>query len=153
MTTITWLLTCKQRARGAAIIEFALVLPLLMGILFAFIELGIALYDKAVVTNAAREGARYAVLRRADTVTDAQRASYATDRALSYAKRELISLSGEEIEDHVAVVVTPESVAPGQAGTKVRVTYEYTGLLLDPIFRVTLQRPLLLVAEVVMRNE
>jgi Flp pilus assembly protein TadG len=43
---------------GVAAIEFAIVLPLLMIILFGIIEFGLLLYDKQVITNASREGAR-----------------------------------------------------------------------------------------------
>ena len=41
---------CRQR--GAALVEFTLVVPLLLMILFGIIEFSVLLYDKAVVTNA-----------------------------------------------------------------------------------------------------
>ncbi len=44
---------------GSAAVEFALVLPLLLLILFGTIEYGILMYDQSVITNAAREGARW----------------------------------------------------------------------------------------------
>ena len=53
--------------KGAALVEFALVLPMLLLILFGIIEFSILLFDKAVITNASREAARsgivYTVLR------------------------------------------------------------------------------------------
>jgi Flp pilus assembly pilin Flp len=48
--------------RGAAAVEFALVLPLLVALLFGFIQFGIAFSAKIQATNAAREGARIAVV-------------------------------------------------------------------------------------------
>jgi Flp pilus assembly protein TadG len=45
--------------RGAAIVEFALVLPLLMALVFGIVTSGSALNDKQSLTHAAREGARY----------------------------------------------------------------------------------------------
>ena len=42
--------------------EFAIVLPLLLIILFGIIEFGILLYNQAVITNASREGARYGIV-------------------------------------------------------------------------------------------
>lgn len=45
--------------RGVAAVEFALVAPLLVLLLFATIEFGLVLFDKAVITNASREGARF----------------------------------------------------------------------------------------------
>src|SRR5512143_3373870 len=52
----------KNRQRGAAAVEFAMVLPLLLMVLFMIIEFSIALYDKAVITNASREGARSGIV-------------------------------------------------------------------------------------------
>lgn len=48
--------------RGAAAIEFALVLPLLLLIIFATIDFGRALNAQIVLTQAAREGVRLASL-------------------------------------------------------------------------------------------
>lgn len=42
--------------------EFALIFPLLLFIVFGVIEFGTALYDKSVVTNASREAARAGVV-------------------------------------------------------------------------------------------
>ena len=43
---------------GGSLVEFAIIAPLLFVILFGIIEFGILIYDKAMLTNAAREGAR-----------------------------------------------------------------------------------------------
>lgn len=48
--------------KGAAAIEFAIILPLLLMLLFGMIEFGIILYDKAMITNASREGARAGIV-------------------------------------------------------------------------------------------
>jgi hypothetical protein len=48
--------------KGAALIEFALVLPILLVLVFGIIEFGFLLYNKAVITNASREGAREGIL-------------------------------------------------------------------------------------------
>jgi Flp pilus assembly protein TadG len=47
--------------KGVAAIEFAIVLPLLMMIVFGIIEFGLLMYDKQVITNASREGARIGI--------------------------------------------------------------------------------------------
>jgi len=47
---------------GASAVEFAIVLPLLMLLLFGMIEFGLIIYNKQVITNASREGARYAIV-------------------------------------------------------------------------------------------
>lgn len=48
--------------RGAVAVEFALLVPLLVVILFAIIAVGIALFRVVNYTSAAREGARYAAV-------------------------------------------------------------------------------------------
>jgi Flp pilus assembly protein TadG len=48
--------------KGAALVEFAIVLPILLVLVFGIIEFGFLLYNKAVITNASREGAREGIL-------------------------------------------------------------------------------------------
>ena len=50
------------RARGAAVVEFAVVLPLLLTILFGIMEYGWVFMVRQTLQTAAREGARIAVL-------------------------------------------------------------------------------------------
>ena len=47
-------------------VELAIILPILLIVLFGLIEFGFILYDKAVITNASREGARQGIVYRAD---------------------------------------------------------------------------------------
>ena len=47
-----------SRSRGAALIEFALVLPIVVGLTFGVIDLGRAFFVRNVVEQAAREGSR-----------------------------------------------------------------------------------------------
>jgi Flp pilus assembly protein TadG len=48
--------------RDASMVELALVAPLLFVLLFGIIESCLILYDRAFITNASREGARYAAM-------------------------------------------------------------------------------------------
>lgn len=48
--------------RGAAAVEFALIVPILLVILFGIIDFGFAINRYAIVNNAAREGVREASL-------------------------------------------------------------------------------------------
>ncbi len=52
----------RRRARAAAVVEFAVVLPLLLTILFGIIEYGWVFMVRQTLQTAAREGARLAVL-------------------------------------------------------------------------------------------
>ena len=51
-----------QKRRGAAALEMAIVLGLLILLVFGIIEMGRAIMVNQVITNAAREGARRAVI-------------------------------------------------------------------------------------------
>ena len=51
-----------KNQNGAALVEFAIVLPLLLVLVFGMIEFSLMLYDKAVITNASREGARAGIV-------------------------------------------------------------------------------------------
>ena len=48
----------RLNERGASAVEFALLLPVLMLILFGIIEFGMVMYSREVLTNAISEGAR-----------------------------------------------------------------------------------------------
>ena len=48
--------------KGVSAVEFALIAPLLFVLTFGIVEFGLLLFDKAVVTNASREGGRAAIV-------------------------------------------------------------------------------------------
>lgn len=52
----------SSRRRGAAMIEFALVLPIFVALMFGILEFGRAFMVQQIITNGAREGARLAIL-------------------------------------------------------------------------------------------
>ncbi len=70
--------------KGASAVEFAIILPILVVLLFGIIEFGIYIYDTSVITNASREGARYGVLYNVDPTT-----------------QEYTPYTAAEIQDHV----------------------------------------------------
>jgi Flp pilus assembly protein TadG len=51
----------RSDQRGSSLIEFALILPFLLVITFAVVDLSHALVVRSVITSAAREGARRAI--------------------------------------------------------------------------------------------
>jgi len=53
----------KIGQKGGAAVEFAIVLPFLVLLVFGAIEFGVLFYNKQVITNASREGARAAITR------------------------------------------------------------------------------------------
>ena len=52
----------RERSRGQALAEFAIVAPLLFLLILATIEAGRFIFHYELVNNAAREGARYAIV-------------------------------------------------------------------------------------------
>ena len=118
-----------NQVRGASMIEFALVLPLLLVLVFGIVEFSVALYDKAVITNASREGARKGVIFRSPALTDAQIAQVAIDASAPH----LITLGGSASPQ--ATVTKPSGGTAGNPLT-VTVTYQFTGLLLGDLLSV-----------------
>jgi Flp pilus assembly protein TadG len=121
---------CKWR--GGAMIEFALVLPIFIVLVFGIIEFSILFYNKAVITNASREGARYGIIERVPT--------YATTA-------QIIAYTKERCEDHLITFGTPgeepvvtatPSANPPDTGDllTVEVSYLYTYLVLSSLLNI-----------------
>ena len=66
---------------GYAAVEFTLLLPLFLALVFSVVEMGSAWYARQVMVNASREGARFGVLFNQD------------------------GLSNQQVEDHVQAVL------------------------------------------------
>lgn len=66
-----WFHRFRKTEQGQAMVEMALVLPILILIVFGIIEFGRIFNAKLIVTNASREGARYASVN-GNAVTDTQ---------------------------------------------------------------------------------
>lgn len=70
--------SCHRTDRGAAAVEFALVVPLLLALVFSIVDLGFAINRYTVLNNATREGVRAASLSQsAVEIEDAIEASLA----------------------------------------------------------------------------
>ena len=54
--------SCRRKRRGAAVVEFAVVVPVFFLLVFGMIEYGRLVMVQQVLTNACREGARVGVL-------------------------------------------------------------------------------------------
>jgi len=66
----------RLRERGSAAVEFALLLPILLVLLLAFVQVGVIARDSLVLTQASRAGAREAAIQGSrDAVDQAVRAA------------------------------------------------------------------------------
>ena len=124
---------------GASAVEFALLLPLLMMILFGIIEFGFALYRQAILTNASREGARLGIVQSIPAITTGQ-----IDTAID----NYLTAAGIPAGN-----VTRNIVAGGITGTPVQVTLTlpYTFAVLPGLTSVA--PSINLTAQTVMRHE
>lgn len=119
------LLSRHRDERGAALLEFSLVIGIFVLVLYALITFGMMLALKQSLTNAAAEAARSAV-----GITDD---AIAMSTAQAEAESRLDWLSAAQ---QAAVVITPTVLDPCPSGTgrclRVVVTYPYAGNELVP---------------------
>ncbi|MBE4719258.1 TadE/TadG family type IV pilus assembly protein [Pseudarthrobacter sp. AB1] len=73
----------KQKERGAVAVEMAMILPLLLLIVMGTIEFGRVLNVQISMTQAAREGARYAAIHYKDSNLDVRAATLAAAPSLA----------------------------------------------------------------------
>ena len=130
--------------KGAAAVEFALVLPMLVMLAFGIIEFSLLLYDKAVITNASREGARAGIVSQSPRVDDAEIIAVVDH----YCAAHLISFKPGAVP---GTTVARTGTGFGDELT-VNVSYAYDFLVL-PKFVTTLTGSLNLIATSVMRME
>ena len=71
--------------KGASAIEFAIILPVLVVLLFGALEYGLAMYNKQVITNAGREGARAGIAGDGATDIDGIVKDYCNGRLMTWA--------------------------------------------------------------------
>ena len=134
---------------GTAILEFAIVLPLLILILMGIIEFSLVLYDKAILTNASREGARAGIVSQVPRVTDAGIRTVVRN----YCQTFLVTFGSDTLED-ADIIISPASRDGLPFGTDLTVTvnYRYDFLVL-PSFMTIAMGPINLVAQTLMKLE
>lgn len=115
---------------GAELVEFALVLPMLLVIVFGIAEFGMIFQRNLVITNAAREGARLAIL-----------PGYTTTAGGDVDARVKAYLAAAGVPGTATTVVTPISTTLPSGAViqlqQVTVTYTYPGSLLGPVMSLT----------------
>ncbi len=126
--------------RGVAAVEFAIMLPLLAVILFGTIDFALLFYNKQVLTNASREGARSAIVKdnQADLTFPDQR-----QIIKDYCLNNLINLGGNN-----PLVIEPEiTLAANYITANVKYDYShlFSGLTGFSTTRIE--------AQTIMRNE
>ena len=135
--------------KGVALVEAAITIPLLLLVSAGIFEFGRAYQTWQVITNAAREGARIAVL-------PSSTSAAVTQRVRDYMQQGQLSRwssAGITVQNGVTLRVG----GPPEA-TRVTVDYPFTFVVLQPIARLispstTLGSALTMSAQALMRNE
>ncbi len=136
--------------RGQALLEVAMTLPLLLLVAVGIFEFGRAYQTWQILTNAAREGARIAVLPGIDD--DA-----VEERVQEYMEAGL--LTGADDADITIQRDTTVDIGDGTASaSRVQVEYPFTFMVLQPVAQLvvsgsTVGAPLTMTTSATMRNE
>ena len=130
------MLTVIRHDRGQAVLEFALVLPILLLLLFGIIEFGIVFHDNLVLNQAAREGARLGAVGGTD---------------------EEIRMTVERVAASLDPARLQLEIDPPEEerlrGDRLRVEVRYSVPIVTPIMAEFLPNPYPLAAAVTMRVE
>lgn len=140
----------EHAERGVAAVEFAIVLPILLILVFGIVEFSSIIYNKALITNASREGARAGMV--AD-LNDAERVSAARVAVKRYLSTFFLSVEpAAGLEDgDISVDLTGVS-SFGHRLISVTVDYDYVFFIM-PDFISSLSSGLTLIANTVMQFE
>jgi len=104
---------------GSQVVEMALVMPLLLVLVFGMVDFGFAIFDKAVITNAAREGARAAIVYVHPARSQGEVEAVVSQKVTDYCSSYLLSFGGtSDPEVQVSEV--------GPSGTPLTITVTYT---------------------------
>jgi Flp pilus assembly protein TadG len=142
----------KNPEHGAALVELAIVLPLLLLILMGIVEIGLLFYNQQILTNSSREGARAAIARSTynGVVLDANAIEDIVEDYLglgkTYTDRRLITFGSDSDPD-----VTTNGLG-GVYGTDLTVTVGYDHPFLFPEL-LNLGASIHLSAQTVMKME
>ncbi len=133
---------------GAAALEFAIMLPILLLIVFGIIEFSLIMFDQAMITNASREGARAGIAFNSNPDEDSLTGEEIAAVVRNYLGERLINLGGIS---GASIVTTG---AQGTEGSPLTVTVDYQyGFLILPSFANSLTGGVNLSARTVMRME
>lgn len=118
--------------RGLAVVEFALMLPVIVMLVFGAITFTVALYDKSILTHASRQAVRAWVVTKPVLTKDAVQ-----QIASSLCQNNLISF-GSGTVTCVPVATGPDTPISGDVLT-VAVSLSFTGLYVFKNMQITSQ--------------
>ena len=151
-----WLHRARQE-KGAALVETAFVLPIMLLVCVGILEFGRAYQTWQVVTNAAREGARVAILPEYPDTS-------VTTRVRTYLKNGGLPASIVDDTTKTKVLITATTIPVDAAGTvtasaaRIVVEYPFEFMVLQPVAQLvvngsTAGAPFTMRMTTIMRNE
>ena len=118
----------QKASKGQSLVEFAMVLPLLVILIFGIIDFGMGLRSYISLTNATREGARFAAV---GNVAGAYPANCDGATNTTVIGRVCVAIDGLDLTALDDVSVTyPDGQAPGNS---VVVAAQYTYTFITPL--------------------
>lgn len=109
----------KDLERGAALVEFAIVLPFLLLLVIGLVEFGLLFYNQQVLTNSSREAARAGIAHLTENEIKDIAVQYCNDRLITFGVQQNLD--------------TADVLVDGELGSypdilKVTINYGYTFL-------------------------
>ena len=142
--------SAAPRSRGQALVEFSLVLPLFLLLFMVVMDLGTAVFTYNSLTNAAREGARLAIVNQ-DTASVIQRAENQVSIGEINAPNVTIAFYQEATN---GTPDTSSTCSPVAVGCLAVVTFESTYKPITPIIgRILFKNGVTLTAQTVLSVE
>ncbi|GBF10519.1 MAG: TadE/TadG family type IV pilus assembly protein [Tepidibacillus sp.] len=126
----------KRKEEGQAMVEFALVFPILLLLLLGILEFGHIFFSYLVIQNATRDGARNGSV-------------WATDQEIT----QIVEQKTEVLDQNNLSLSISPSPSSRERGERISVVIDYKVPLLAPLWRNILPNPFPITAKTVMRIE
>lgn len=135
-----WFHDFRRNQRGQAVVEMALVLPILLMLIFGIVEFGRILNTYMIVTNLSREGAREGAVGGTDTeIVNAVESGTNADQFDTAS---------------ISIAIDPPATLSGRPrGSAVKVTVSYPVDIIAPIIGPIIGDPFVVTSQTTMRVE
>ena len=127
-----------KKQKGVETVEFAIIAPLLFVLLFGICEFGLALYNKAMLTNVSRVAAREGIVLRKPKLTQNQIEEKANDllRKTPGDPQSPYILVNFKSGISPSITASPIPASPSQTPLTVSISYEYHTLVIGNLLKL-----------------
>jgi Flp pilus assembly protein TadG len=122
-----------DRARGQALVEFALVFPLFVLLLFGLVDLGRLAYINNAIAEAAREGARWGTVQgRSISAADRTNIAAKTKTLMAAVPNPTVTVTCEDVHGTARSTCTKDNILVVRVDTTVSMLTPVIGQLVGP---------------------